>query len=110
MNPDPFVLLGGSSAEIIAAHPIEPGRVRPHRVLDAEGLRVRLLAMDTAAVLREHRAPGPILVQVLAGGIRFRVAGTEQVLSPGGTIHVAAGVLHELEADAPSHVLLVIAG
>jgi len=110
MSTDPFVLLGASAAELAQAHPIEPGRVRPHRVLDGDGFKIRMLAMDAGATMREHRAPSQILVQVIAGGIRFRVDGTEHVLSPGGTITVSAGVLHELEADQPSHVLLVLLG
>lgn len=110
MSDEQSVLLGRSSAELIEAHPVESGRVRPHRVLDGDGFKIRMLTMDTGTIMREHRAPVPILVQVVAGGIRFRVAGAEHALSPGGTITVAAGVLHELEADHPSHVLLVLLG
>ncbi len=110
MSADTFQLLGGSAADLVEAHPVDPGRVRPHRVIDGDGFKIRMLTMDAGTTMREHRAPVPILVQVVAGGIRFRVAGTEHVLSPGGTITVAAGVLHELEADQPSHVLLVLLG
>lgn len=110
MSADPFMLLGGSAADLVHAHAVESGRVRPHRVLDADGFKIRMLTMDAGTTMREHRAPVPILVQVVAGAVRFRVAETEHVLHPGGTITVTAGVLHELEADRPSHVLLVLLG
>lgn len=110
MSADPFTLLGGSAADVIHSYGVEPGRVRPHRILDGDGFKIRMLTLDAGATMREHRAQVPILVQVIAGGIRFRVAGAEHVLSPGGTITVSAGVLHELEADQPSHVLLVLLG
>jgi len=110
MSVDPFLLLGAAAADLVQAHPVDPGRVRPHHVADGDGFKIRMLTMDAGSVMREHRAPVPILVQVVAGRIRFRVAETEHVLSPGGTITVTAGVLHELEADQASHVLLVLLG
>ncbi|GAA5147721.1 hypothetical protein GCM10025768_08360 [Microbacterium pseudoresistens] len=106
----PAVLVASSLQELIDAVPTEEGRVRPHRTLDAEGVKVRTLAFDAGVVMREHRAPVPILVQVLTGRILFRVDGIEHDLAPGGTIQVAASVPHELEAVEPSHVLLVLAG
>lgn len=110
MSVEQFLLLGRSTAELVEAHPVEPGRVRPHRLLDGDGFKIRMLTMDAGTTMAEHRSPAPILVQVVSGGIRFRVAGVEHALSPGGTITVAAGELHALEADHPSHILLVLLG
>lgn len=104
------LLLAASAADLTAAHPVEEGRVRPHRTLDGEGFKIRTLAMDAGAALREHRAPVPILVTVVSGRVLFRVDGIEYDLSAGGAIHVAASEPHELEAVEASHVLLTLMG
>ncbi|SJN16102.1 hypothetical protein FM104_00775 [Microbacterium esteraromaticum] len=110
MSADTSFLLAASAAEFVAAYPVEDGRVRPHRVLDGDGFKIRTLTMDAAAIMREHRAQVPILVQVVSGRILFRVGGSEYDLTAGGAIQVPAGVLHELEAVDPSHVLLLLLG
>lgn len=104
------LLLAASAADLVAAHPVEGGRVRPHRTMDGDGFKIRTLVMDSGAVLREHRAPVPILVQVISGRILFRVDGAEYDLTAGGAIQVAAPEPHELEAIVPSHVLLTLMG
>ncbi|GAA3941368.1 cupin domain-containing protein [Microbacterium soli] len=103
-------LLAASAADVVAAHPVEAGRVRPHRTLDGDGFKIRTLVMDSGAVLREHRAPVPILVNVVSGRILFRVAGVEYDLTAGGAIQVTASEPHELEALEPSHALLTLMG
>lgn len=110
MTAETAVLLASSAEELVDAHPVEQRRVRPHRILDGTGVKIRLLTMGAGAVMREHRAPVPILVQVIAGGILFRVDGSEHALDVGGAIQVPAGMLHELEATADAHVLLTLMG
>lgn len=104
------LLLAASASDLVAAHPVEEGRVRPHRTLDGEAFKIRTLVMDAGAVLREHKAPVPILVTVVAGRVLFRVADVEYDLTAGGTIQVAASEPHELEAVEASHVLLTLMG
>jgi quercetin dioxygenase-like cupin family protein len=104
------LLLAASAADLVAAHPVEEGRVRPHRTLDGDGFKIRTLVMAAGSVLREHKAPVPILVSVIAGRILFRVAGVEYALTAGGTIQVSASEPHELEALEASHVLLTLMG
>ncbi|UNK71690.1 cupin domain-containing protein [Microbacterium sp. H1-D42] len=110
MNADPSVLLAASAAEFATAYPIDAGRVRPHKILDGDGFKIRTLTMDAGAVMREHRAPVPILVQVISGRVLFRVGDSEYDLTAGGAIQVPAGILHELEAVDPAHVLLTLLG
>lgn len=110
MSADSHVLLSASAADLVAALPVEAGRVMPHRTLDGDGFRLRTLVMDAGAVLREHRAPVPILVEVVSGGILFRVDGVEHELATGGAIQVAASVPHEVEAVEASHVRLILIG
>lgn len=110
MSAEPFHLLAASAADLVAALPVEEGRVRPHRTLDGDGFKIRTLVMDAGSVLREHRVAVPILVQVAAGRILFRVGGVEHELSAGGAIQVDASVPHEVEAVEPSHVRLTLMG
>ncbi|MBY6061598.1 cupin domain-containing protein [Microbacterium esteraromaticum] len=110
MSTDQPFLLATSAADFVAAHPVEAGRVKPHRTLDGDGFKIRTLVMDAQAVMREHRAPVPILVHVVSGRILFRVDGAEHDLTAGGAIQVPAGMLHELQAVDASHVLLVLLG
>jgi len=84
--------------------------VRPHRTYDGDGVRIRTLVMDAGTVMREHKAPVPILVTVASGRVLFRVDGEEHDLRAGGAITVAASVPHELEAVDPSHIVLVLMG
>ncbi|MFE6736154.1 cupin domain-containing protein [Microbacterium sp. NPDC057650] len=105
-----MTLIASSAADLADRYPIEEARVRPHKTMDGAGFKIRTLAMDAGAVLREHRAPAPILVQVASGRILFRVEGAEHDLSAGGAIQVDASVPHEVEAVEPSHVLLTLLG
>lgn len=110
MSDDPSVLLASSAAELAAAYPVEQGRVRPHKIVDGAGFKIRLLVIDGGAVMREHKAPVPILVQVASGTILFRIGDSEYTLEPGGAIQVPAAVLHEVEGVSPAHVLLTLLG
>lgn len=102
--------LAASLQELLDTAPIEEGRVRPHRVFDGAGVKIRMLALDASVVMAEHRSPFPILVQVMSGRLLFRVDGVEHDLRPGGLIHVPANVTHELEAVDPTRVMLSILG
>lgn len=103
-------LLATSADDLVSRHPVEAGRVRPHRTYDGDGVKIRTLVMDAGTVMREHRAPVPILVQVVSGRVLFRVEGAEHDLRPGGAITVPASVPHELEAVEAAHVVLALMG
>ena len=62
----------------------ENGRNGTTLVKNAE-LRVVLEALREGADMAEHRAPGPITVQVLEGEIRFSVGEAVHTLRPGRT-------------------------
>ncbi|MBS1905834.1 MAG: cupin domain-containing protein [Actinobacteria bacterium] len=96
--------------ELAAQNPILPGRVSPHRLHDGDGFRLRHLAFDTGAVLAEHVAPRPILVQVLTGRVRFTVGENVHELVPGSILHVPANVRHEVVASEPSRLLITFLG
>jgi len=74
------------------------------------GLSVVLLALKKGSSIPEHRTDGEISVQVLSGRIRFHVAGQEFEMGRGRMLTVASDLLHDLEADEDSQVLLTVAG
>ncbi|GAA2913405.1 quercetin dioxygenase-like cupin family protein [Microbacterium keratanolyticum] len=108
MSTDTAQTVAASLQDLLDAAPVEEGRVRPHRVFDGTGVKIRMLSFDTSATLAEHRSPFPILVQVMSGRLLFRVGGDEHELLPGGIIHVPANMPHELQAREPTRAMLSI--
>lgn len=81
------------------------------RTLARQGpLRVVLIALAKGARIPEHRAAAPITVQALFGKVRFTVADRTAVLSAGRALVVAGGLVHDLEAEEDSAVLLTLGG
>ena len=72
------------------------------------GARVVVFAFDTGAELTEHTAPGPTLVQGLAGRPGFSAEGETVELLPGGLIHLDARVPHAVRATEPSKMTLTV--
>ena len=89
--------------------PIEPGKPRGHTVLNADGVRMVVLAIAAGSGLDEHRTPNnPLLMQALDGAVRVTIAGEDTVLRPGDFLHLDAGVLHAVHADVDSHLGLFL--
>jgi quercetin dioxygenase-like cupin family protein len=84
------------------------GRNGTTLVKNAE-LRVVLEALREGAGMAEHRAPGPITVQVLEGEIRFRMGETVRTLRRGELLILPASRPHAVEAGRDSAFLLTIA-
>jgi len=59
-------------------------------------------------IIAEHKAPGEITVQCLAGRIAFTSDGKTHELSPGQMLYLTAGQPHALEAKEHSSVLVTI--
>lgn len=70
--------------------------------------RVVLIAMETAARMKEHHADGTLSVQVLKGHIRLNTPIKSYDLSVGGLLTLAAAVKHDVEALQDSAFLLTI--
>ena len=89
--------------------PIEAGKPHGHTVLDADGVRVVVLAIAAGSGLAEHRTPKhPLLMQALDGEVTVTIAGEDTVLRPGDFLHLDAGVLHAVHADVDSHLGLLL--
>ncbi len=105
-----FLVIAHGLDDLAQQNPIKDGGVSPHRTYDAEGFRIRHMALDAGAVLEEHTAPRPIVVQVAMGAVRFDVDGEQHDLTQGAIIHVAANVPHAVTARVSSRLIITLIG
>lgn len=73
------------------------------------GLRVVLEVLRSGAELAEHRAPGPITVQLLEGEVRFRAGEEVFRIRQGEILALPAGRPHAVEAVRDAAFLITIA-
>ena len=107
----PLAVLISSGLDTLAQDmPIIDGTFKPYKLYDGPGFRIRQLAFDAGAILGEHSAPGPIIVQVAEGSVGFEVDGTTYELSVGSVLQVAANVPHALTARERSRVIVTVIG
>lgn len=71
-------------------------------------LRIVLMALKSGGRLEEHRASGPISVQVMHGRVRLQVAGSTVELHAGEIVALEPGVAHDAEALEDAAFLLTI--
>ncbi|MEO7349792.1 MAG: hypothetical protein ABIW32_08055 [Terrimesophilobacter sp.] len=71
-------------------------------------MRVVVLTFSAGHVLKEHRAPFPLLMQALDGELLVRAGASETRLVPGAVLRLNAGLPHEVEAVAPSRLMLTL--
>lgn len=94
--------------DLADAHPYIEGRVAPQRILDADRARIMHLAFDAGQELKEHKAPVPILIQVLEGRFTFTVGESTNVLTPGALLHLTAALPHAVLAHEPSRLTITM--
>ncbi len=66
------------------------------------------IALSRHQLMKEHKAPYPIMVQVLRGVIEFGVQGKKYTLQAGDLIALDANVPHDLLATADAIVRLTL--
>lgn len=71
-------------------------------------LRTVLVALKAGATIEEHRAPGPMTLQVLSGSIRFRAGDAVLELGAGQLAVLESAVRHDVEAVTDSAFLLTL--
>lgn len=81
---------------------------RIERLAAGPGATVVRLSFAAGQTMEEHRAGFPILVSGAAGHVTFEVGGQSIELVPGTAVHVEAGIMHRLVANADSVVTLVV--
>lgn len=104
------VLIASGLGDLAQDMPIVDGTFKPYKLYEGPGFRIRQLAFDAGAVLGEHSAPDPIVVQVVDGAVAFEVDGTTYELRRGSILHVAANVPHALTARERSRVIVTVVG
>lgn len=71
-------------------------------------MRVVILTFSAGHVLKEHRAPFPLLMQALDGELLVRADGSETRLIPGALLRLDAALPHEVEAVGASRLMLTL--
>ena len=95
-------------AEIRAGDAYQASNHAAKTLVKEAGLDVVLLALKAGGHVDEHRARVPILVQAVAGEVRFWVEEREFALGPGHLLAVDANLPHRLAADREAAVLLTL--
>lgn len=87
---------------------LEYGEKRPaiQVLLETETGKEIRMAFKKGQVLKEHKTPFPIVVEVFEGAIDFGVRGEIQPLKKGDLIALEGNVPHDLKALEPSTVRL----
>jgi quercetin dioxygenase-like cupin family protein len=103
------VLIADAEA-LLRALPVEPGRVRSRRLFRSAALTVLGVAIDTGAVMREHVAAVPILIQVVDGLAVLELQRQRIELSAGAMVHIDGNVRHGVEGLEPTRFLILLLG
>src|SRR5699024_328409 len=95
-NASPVLVSGGE--QVAAATPIIAGEVKVYPVAKRPGVTLMCISFGEGAVLPDHIAKGPILIQTMTGGVKVDVEGREVDLGVGGVLHLEAAVEHAVRA------------
>jgi quercetin dioxygenase-like cupin family protein len=102
----------GDESQVVSglaeALPVTASSTTSRSLVDNEHVRVVAFTFDTGEELTEHTAAMPVVVQVLAGSMRFEVAGQAHRLVAGDCVYLAAREPHSLEALEPALMSLVM--
>ena len=78
-------------------------------LLQADGMRLVLIALHEGAEMKTYTAPGIISVQVLEGHLGFQAEGQTAELKPGQLLTLQTGLPHSVVARQESVFLLTMA-
>jgi quercetin dioxygenase-like cupin family protein len=77
-------------------------------LLETEFSKEIQIVFEKEQIMKDHKAPFPIIVQVLKGSINFGVNGETKELQTGDLISLDANIVHNLKALSQSVVRLTL--
>jgi quercetin dioxygenase-like cupin family protein len=77
-------------------------------LLETEFSKEIQIVFENQQIMKDHKAPFPITVQVLQGSINFGVNGEIKELQTGDLIYLDANIVHNLTALSQSVVRLTL--
>lgn len=77
-------------------------------MLDTDSSREIRIAMRKGQVMKEHKTPFPIIVEIFEGRITFGLDGKSHDLVKGDLIYLEGNVPHDLMAEEDSTVRLTL--
>lgn len=99
-----FVLISSTLEANAQRNPIKPGRYSAKRIFAGKEAQITEIAFDAGVELPDHVARTPIIVHVIDGEVDFTVGGEKHRLRTGGSIFVAADVLHAVYARQSARI------
>ena len=84
-------------------------RINTQLVLETTFSKEIRILLKEGQIMKEHKAPYPIIVHVIQGAIEFGVNGDHHQLVEGDIITLDANVPHDLKANKNSAVRLTLA-
>ncbi|GHA37780.1 cupin [Salinimicrobium marinum] len=77
-------------------------------LFDTESSKEIRIAMRKGHVMKEHKTPYPIVVEIFEGHIRFGIKGESNELKKGDLVFLEGNVPHDLEALQDSTIRLTL--
>jgi len=82
---------------------------RAAKTLAKEGrLRVMIIALNRATVLKQHHTDGPVSIQCLRGNVAITIDDASTELTSGGLLILDAKVQHQVKAIRDSSLLITM--
>lgn len=109
-SPDGFTVALASDDALKAAVELEADGVHSRHLFTGSAVSIATVAIGAGAVMSEHMALAPILIQVVHGNVTMTMDGTETHLPEGAIVHVEAEVRHSILAHEPTRLLVMVLG
>jgi quercetin dioxygenase-like cupin family protein len=100
--------INGKPADLKAAISVAKDSVVSKTLLDKKTGTLTLFAFDAGQGLSEHTSPYDATVQVLEGEARLTIGGETVMARAGELVVMPANVPHDVRADQPFKMLLIM--